>query len=1028
MSSISVMETPVGIPDHINAVHWQEWENSGIAPKIIAANLVSLEGDLPFDRLCSSPGLARTNSGRLTNAVLKRYSHIEAGGWWCNGLDPEKSWDPMLWGCFKPDQPRVDLERGKTIKYEHPLKTPTRAFFLLDPDHPMRWAEVQTTVDRPILIVEGAKKAGALISLGYDAIALPGIFNGRRVMRDAAGKIWGETLSPDLERFAQVGRPFYFCFDQDPKASTRQNVNLAIATTGRLLQNLGCEVKVITLPGPEKGVDDFIVARGSTAFIQAFTQAQALKLWQWQWQKDQELKHAPSLTVHQPEFKPWQTATDIPDSGILILSSPKGTGKTKAIVERIQSDDRVIALGHRIALMRNLCDRMGLDYRRDLDEFQGQALNTSGLTHRIGLCVDSLGRINPEEFRDGILVIDEFMQVLRHLLLSKTCNEDGKRAFLLSRFQEVIRAAKLIILADADAADIGINYIRDLRDQPTPIYLIQNTYCPESFPVKFLQDTQEDLVIDRILQDLIAGKRIFIATDSINASEALSAVMTQTKPQAQGLLINSKTSSNPDQRTFITNPNQEIYHYDWVIATPSLTTGVSIEVPHIDVIYGLFYGVITDADAAQALNRVRDNVPRIVWCPKQGKNFHSLTNSTNPHQIRHQLKTKVDLTTTMLRLSLGYSDLISQELMEQVWQDSPHINTFTQLVAQTNQSLWSLGDRLQARLESEGSQVALETIDSKEDQTSPKTQMKAAKQQAKLDHQAAVAQAKILNREEIQILQRKETLTPEDNLNIEKTQAAEFLASSDDITPEDIAFYQEYRHSLPQLEALFYGIDFALAKDVAELDRQAQWGQGVLPFDMRFEGLRQFVRDRLGLLPFLEPGKIYNNADLAPLGEAVRGHRQNIKDILGFTVPGEEHANNGWIFQRLCLQLGLKVKSQRLGARGQQVRFYSLDLHHYQTVLTIFQRRHQRRINNTPEISHSPPFQLDDLPHDSVVSPSESIVIEGAVYEPWDTVKDQIKKYKTTTTDNLHHKFQAAINSITTPSQKLRYSALSPTG
>jgi hypothetical protein len=1011
MPSISFLEAPVGIPDHINAVHWQEWENSGIAPQIIAANLVSLEGDLPFDRLCSAPGIARTNSGRLTTAVLKRYSHIEAGGWWCNGLDPEQAWDPMLWGCFKPDRPRVDPARGKTIKYEHPLKTPTRAFFLLDPEQPTRWAEVQTTVDRPIVIVEGAKKAAALISLGYDAIALPGVFNGRRVIRDATGKIWGETLSPDLEHFAQAGRPFYFCFDQDTKASTRQNVNLAIAATGRLLQNLGCAVKVITLPGPEKGVDDFIVARGSTSFTQAFTQAQTLKLWQWQWQKDQELRHAPSLTVHQTEFNPWQVTTDIPDAGILVLSSPKGTGKTKAIVERIQSDDRVIALGHRIALMRNLCDRMDLDYRRDLDEFQGQALNSSGLTHRVGLCVDSLGRINPEEFRDGILVIDEFMQVLRHLLLSKTCNEDGKRAFLLSRFREVIRAAKLIILADADAADIGIDYIRDLRDQPTPIYLIQNTYRPESFPVKFLQDTKEDLVIDRILQDLAAGKRIFVATDSINASEALDAVMTQTKHQTRGLLINSKTSSNPDQRTFITNPNQEIHHYDWVIATPSLSTGVSIEVPHIDVIYGLFYGVITDADAAQALNRIRNNAPRIVWCPKQGKNFHSLTNSTNPHLIRHQLKTRVDLTTAMLRLSLGYSDLINQELMEQVWQDSPHINTFTQLVAQTNQSLWSLGDRLQARLESEGSQVTLETIDSKEEQTSSKIPMKAAKQQAKLDYHVAIAQARILNREEIQILQRKETLSPEDSLNLEKTQAAEFLAT-DKITLEDITFYQEYRLTLPQLEALFYGTDFALAKDVAALERQAQWGQGVLPFDMRFEGLRQFVRDRLGLLPFLEPGKIYNNADLGPLGEAVRGHRQNIKDILGFTVPGEEHANNGWIFQRLCLQLGLKVKSQRLGARGQQVRFYSLDPDHYQTILTIFQRRHQRRIDNSLSIDPSPSLQGDNSPPSSVVTPPELVVIEGGIYKPWDMIKDQIKRYEATTSTNLYQKFQAVIEGI----------------
>jgi Domain of unknown function (DUF3854) len=1024
MPSISILESPVGIPDHIHATHWQEWLDSGIAPQIIAANLTSLEGDLPFDRLCSSPGLARTNSGRLTTSVLKRYSHIEAGGWWCSGLDPERAWEPMSWGCFKPDHPRVDLERNKTIKYEHPLKTPTRAFFLLDPDHPTRWTEVQATADRPILIVEGAKKAAALISLGYDAIALPGVFNGRRVMRDSAGKIWSETLIPELSHFAQSGRPFYFCFDHDTKANTRHNVNLAIAATGRLLQKSGCIVSVITLPGPEKGVDDFIVARGSTAFAEAFTQAQTLNLWQWQWQKAQELKQPPSLSVHQAEFTPWQESTDIPDAGILVLASPKGTGKTKAIVERIHTSDRVIALGHRIALMRNLCDRMGLDYRSDLDEFKGQALNASGLTHRVGLCVDSLGRINPEEFRNGIVVIDEFMQVLRHLLLSETCNKDGRRAFLLARFQAVIQAAKLIILADADTADIGINYIRDLRNQPTAIYLIHNTYQPKNFPVKFLQDTREDLIIDQILKDLTAGKRIFIATDSIGTSEALEKVMNQAKNSKQGLLINSKTSSNPDQRAFITNPNQEISHYDWVIATPSLTTGVSIETPHIDVIYGLFYGVITDADASQALSRVRDNVPRIVWCAKQGKNFHKLSSSTKPNIIRDQLRTKIDMTAIMLRHSLGYSDLLNKELMEQLWQESPHIHTFAHLVAQTNNALWSLGDRLQARLESEGSQVTLETLKPEGDHTLPTIQLKDAKRQVKLDYQVAVATARILSKEEFQALQAKEALTPEDKLNIEKTQASEFLATQQ-LTSEDIAFYQEYRQAIPQLEALFYGTDFALAKDVATLNRQAQWGQGLLPFDMRFEALRQFVRDRLGLLPFLEVGRTWSNEDLEPLGRAVRGHRQNIKEILGFTVPTEEHANNGWLFQRLCRQLGLKVRSQRIGPRGKQKRFYTIDLNHYQAVITIIQRRHQRRFSNSPETSNSSIPLKNSLPQ-LVGTPIESIFTEGANYWFGNTLNYGLSEYRTTIYDNLSQKFQEAIDWIKKMPRPRRNPTLSP--
>ncbi|NJN48663.1 MAG: DUF3854 domain-containing protein, partial [Alkalinema sp. RL_2_19] len=291
-------------PNQIAPHHWQEWLDSSINPELIRANLLSLDGAAPYEYLCYADSLPRTNSGRLTTTLLRRYTHIEHGGWWCQGLDPLNDWTPMQWGCFKPDTPRNDNDRNKTIKYEHPLKIPTRAFFLQIPSQPDFWATKLADPTQPILIVEGAKKAAALLSRGYAAIALPGVFNGRRVMRDEWGQRYSESLIPELAIFAATGRPVYFCFDHDTKASTVHHVNLAIATTGKLLQDAGCEVNVIDLPGPEKGIDDFLVVQGDQAFQQAYAAALPLSLWQWQWRKCAELTHPPTQIVHQPEFQP----------------------------------------------------------------------------------------------------------------------------------------------------------------------------------------------------------------------------------------------------------------------------------------------------------------------------------------------------------------------------------------------------------------------------------------------------------------------------------------------------------------------------------------------------------------------------------------------------------------------------------------------------------------------------------------------------------------------------------------------------
>ena len=116
-------------PDHIHPRHWQEWLDSAVDPGIIRLNVRSFKGIHPYSYLCYSDKLPRTNTGRLATWVLKRYTHTERGGWWCSGLDPLDNWQPMLWGCFKPDFPIRD-EKGKLVKYEHPLKTSTRAFFM----------------------------------------------------------------------------------------------------------------------------------------------------------------------------------------------------------------------------------------------------------------------------------------------------------------------------------------------------------------------------------------------------------------------------------------------------------------------------------------------------------------------------------------------------------------------------------------------------------------------------------------------------------------------------------------------------------------------------------------------------------------------------------------------------------------------------------------------------------------------------------------------------------------------------------
>jgi Domain of unknown function (DUF3854) len=441
------------------ALHLQEWRGSGVDEEIIALNVRSLHATTPYEYLLYSPKISRRNDGRLRDRDLKKYQHIELGGWWCNGIDPLNNYALMMWGCFKPDHPRRDRQKiHKFIKYEHPFREETRAFFLLVPNriwvkvsnrsgipiteedlqHPGGFWHWVWRHNVPVTIVEGVKKAGALLTAGYAAFAIPGVNAGYRTPHDEYGNAIGKpSLIPDLKHFATQGRQVNICFDQDNKPETVQRVRTAISRMGRLLVNEGCSLRVIDLPfGQEKGVDDFIVAKGQPAFDALYNTAVALELW--------EIKLFTLLTY------PLAIALNqrfldhllIPSGEkLIILKAPKGTGKTQWLsTEVAKAHDlgrRVLIITHRIQLGEALCDRFGVNYVTEV------RTNETGTLLGYGVCVDSLhqesqARFNPNDWFNDVIIIDECDQVFWHLLNSGT-EVQKRRVSVLKNLKQLVQ-------------------------------------------------------------------------------------------------------------------------------------------------------------------------------------------------------------------------------------------------------------------------------------------------------------------------------------------------------------------------------------------------------------------------------------------------------------------------------------------------------------------------------------------------------------------------------------------------------------
>lgn len=700
--------------------HAQEWQDSGVDPGIIALNVETLTDTATNDYSDSLFPIAERLNWKIARFGQKTRSNLR--GWWVSGIDPCNNWQRMEWGRFKPDAatPVLDREKGKPAKYLSPSLGPgSSRLVLLDVPQSIwdkvaqRYSNAILVGDRPlgfwhwvwkqnipIILTEGEKKAGCLLTQGYAAIALPGIFNGYR--RDP------KKLIPELAYFATAERSVCICFDYETKSKTIKDITLATTKLGKLLNGNGCVVKVISLPGPQKGVDDFIEAQGIQPFAALYDSALSLEFWLAT--KLWALTYAPSLTLDSP----YLNDLPYPLSGLACIKSAKGTGKTTAlqslIREATSTGRKVLVITHRIQLGRAICESIGIDWIEDVKESE-----TRGLLG-YGLCIDSLhstsqARFNPQFWKGAIVILDEVEQVLWHALNSSTCYDHRVKILetLRDLVQMVLNSDGLIIAQDADLSDVSIDYLKGLVESPIEPWIVVNQWKPEAGWAVSFYDTKNPSSLMARMEDFIKQGAVFVALDSQKVSGRWSSKNLETYlqtryPDKRILRIDSESVADPQNPAYgiVERLNQVIPNYDIVLATPTIGTGVSIDVRgHFKAVFGIFQGVTPDAESRQALARVREPVPRFVWAARFGPG--KVGNGSCSYQdVIHS-------TTKAVKYNIALLKEVDFDIDAQT--DPVTLRSWAKMAARVNVSLWSYRSEFRNGLVMEGHQVTTVTDD-----------------------------------------------------------------------------------------------------------------------------------------------------------------------------------------------------------------------------------------------------------------------------------------------------------------------------
>jgi hypothetical protein len=1015
-------------PNNLTAAEYHELlAGSAIHPALIKRNFFHVEGESVYDFLFISDKIPRKNAGRVTDGYIKMYQHLLLGGTWIQSLDPFKNWQPMEWGRIKPNFPRFDWEKGKPIKYESPPKTANRVTYfdvanpvwdlvaqrhnikrylsvlalrLLDRLNPLIfWEWVQQNLEIPVILCEGEKKAACLLSLGFVAIALPGIWNGRVGKQD-----FDERLHPDLMPLAQPGRKFIILFDYETKAKTRWSVYQATIRTAKAIEAVGCTCEVALLPGPEKGVDDFVVARGEdanallTAIIDDaksladYQRSYRAKKWglskykpdvtvnikyltqalcipdleekcssvQPLYEIEKEKLFSPSINggkVKKESIDPNETSKSkkspsfrFPEKGLVILWSDMGTGKTELM--RWWRDQnphaRFLNNGHRVNLLKNLSDRLRTAMYSDLGYTglaQAQALS---------ITIDSLHKLNTQSLTYGCIFIDEACQYLTHLLHSATCKQH--RAAILEVLEYIVYNAPLVVIADAHMDDLTVDFFLAMRPHGEVPYIVKNEWRNGSRTIYWYEGSNSSALVAQISAALMAGQKVMAASDSkrfIKKLEQSYSVQMEESPNPSPAhtsqkwriwSIHSDNSGSEENVAFIKDITNAVKNFDALFTSPSLGTGVDISQYHFDLVFGVFHAVSqTATECAQQLYRYRPKVPFHIWvAPRPPFGYKD----TNASKIKERLLQTNEMTAFLLRIDRK----TGKRGAEKDWA----LEAYCQILGNRHYSLNNLRDDLRELLTEMGNTFIC--VGSDDDDQSLERMKNAA---AAMDraHYSAVAKANSITLSEYRARQSKDYLSQKEIFECEKFRI--FDSYGIEVTESLVELDKSGR-----LIGAIAGLEAILAKPeesivdpktgrsyptppqiVAQKDRNER-DNLPLCIDWGNYSARWLARFNLGLhqiLTSLVKGDEFTADDPTLLKmTAIAIHcAAHIKAILGFTVPSD--CKPIWLLATIVEQLGLKLTFRKQGKRGQQVKLFSLSKKELEFAQEVIAHRVEKR-------------------------------------------------------------------------------------
>lgn len=306
--------------------------------------------------------------------------------------------------------------------------------------------------------------------------------------------------------------------------------------------------------------------------------------------------------------------SDLNYKGVILVKAPTGMGKTqkvgKPFAEWCQSKNyTLVSVAHLRSLISELSSRLNTSHYEDEKETYKQArkagIETQGFIDSLSVCLPSLLSDAYSKFMSNVryVFIDEITQVLNVFASEKVFSStDVEQVFLF--FKDLIAKAECLIVADANINQQTFDFIESCR--PNERFNIVEIKPKNEHKKAWLYESDKELT-SKILNDVIAlNKKVWITCDSPKQGRLLYELFSSREIKAR--LILGQDHKIKGSVEFLKDVSNESLNYQVVIASPAISSGVSVEheIPYFDYVAGFFCGTsVRSADAYQMLGRVR---------------------------------------------------------------------------------------------------------------------------------------------------------------------------------------------------------------------------------------------------------------------------------------------------------------------------------------------------------------------------------------------------------------------------------------